>query len=234
MGICLGNIKNIAKKSTSNGGMSSRKLVTNEGPTKPIDWASSYNKKGRSYSGFFMKYFLNVLVHARRRLETYFLPNFVVRNELSPQVYLSDEEDILERATSDSKFAPSVAYAVVVLPAFVDAPGIMNLAREVIVISPRVLEDVLALIEKTTTALGAEDVLVVCAHLSKISMQSDEVEPIKATNYQHEPSMARLLFALARWQRGQSYRLVIVDHEATMGKKNSALVRRLFLRTQYY
>ncbi len=91
---------------------------------------------------------------------------------------------------------------------------------DVIAIFPQSVEKTLAMIDEVARA-SAHPMLLVLLHLTALMSES-------VNERTHEKIISRLMIEVKKMQAKQKFQLLLVDQEAWLGKKNSALVRRLF------
>lgn len=183
-----------------------------------------------AYSGFFMKFLFNrvekLIRQISRQIETYFLGDshgVEISSSLKSRTTIcfveDDETPVYTRACARDDIVIVLAQD----PA--DVNPAEQLTGHVVVLVPRVLEEALPMLKKTMQT-GTMPAVIVAMHLSKLALRREG--RINTNTGRYERCVARFWFQLSEFLQAYRERLLIVDHEATLGKKNSALIKRLF------
>lgn len=148
-------------------------------------------------------------------LEHYFLgPQLSSAKNVIALYWLADEP--VEFCAHAWAHLPRETAVVMIAPDPHDGMSFLGDRTNAFFLRPHSLEDVVPMLKKLRTLMSNARVMIIAHELSML--------PNKNTN-----ALSRAFLAVKRYAHREHFDLVVIDHEATLGKKNSALLGRLFL-----
>jgi hypothetical protein len=132
-----------------------------------------------------------------------------------------DDEQLGLQHWASMRCAPTL---VVVVPDAIDVQFSLRLRTDGLLLVPNILEDVVPMLRLMKKFFKAPPFIVIY-RLSQIPSRMEQKGRSHSSNHR---LFASIWCELKRMALTNRWEMMVIDHEKIMGKKNSALLRRLF------